>query len=131
MDECECPPSRGIVKTEFAGFRLVLLVLLGLVAAALWAWAAWEAYVQVPKTLKVLAEFGLQVSPLPHAVLEQAGLALPVLASIGLIGAWWTRSRWAWRVVLLGMPLSAAVTLYVIKYHYLSKLLKGLAPEGM
>jgi hypothetical protein len=125
MAQPEGPQDRGGGEPRPATSPVVL-VLLGILGLGLWAFAAWETYVDVPRARRLLADFKMQSDPLPRAVLEHAGLALPCLAGAGLLLAWWTRSRWAWALVLLGLPLVAGLTLAFIKLRYLNRLLEGL-----
>ena len=103
------------------------LWLLAVFAALLWSFAAWTAYVKVPRARRLVADSNMRIDPVSREVLEQGGLALLVLALVGLLSALWTRSRWAWRFVLLGLPLVVGAVLYFISDHYESWLYEGLS----
>jgi hypothetical protein len=136
MDEVDRPHLRGRVEPPLTPYGIVWLVLLGLLAALLWSFAVWTAYapkglweghVTVPKARRLVADFQMRIDPVSRVALEHGGLALPALACAGLVLAWWTKSRWAWRFVLVGLPLLAGAALSLISHHYVSKLLEALS----
>lgn len=127
MDQANGPQVRDTVRPELTTRRIVLLVGWGLVSAALWAFAIWEVYVQVPRTRKLLRDFNVRVDPLASAVLEHGGLVFSILIAVGFLLVWWTRSAWALRFTLLGLPLNVGVIIYFVRYQYLSDLVNSLA----
>jgi hypothetical protein len=136
MDEVHRPQDRISVGPTRTTYRLEWLVLLGLLAAILWSFAVWTAYVTtglwpghitVPMARRLVTGFNMHINPVSRVVLEYGGWALPVLACLGLLLVWWPRSRWAWRFVLLGLPLLAGAALYFISDHCVSRLREGLS----
>lgn len=109
------PPSFGVAR-----------ITLGLLSVALWSFAIWENYFQLPRARQLLGEFGYRVDPLSHAILQYSGLALPILALAGLVVAFWTRSRWAAILVLVWLPLATGVGLFSLRLFWVHAILEKL-----
>ncbi len=126
MDEADRRRNPSPAAPKLTTYQVVLALMLGLLAVVSWSFAVWGAYVNLPATRKLVADFKMRVDPSSRVVLGYADLALPVVACVALFLAWWTRSRLAWGFVLVGLPLLAGAALYFISDHYVSSLLEGL-----
>lgn len=109
-------------RSSFGAARIAL----GFLSVALWGFALWENYFQVPQARRLLGEFDYRVDPLSHSILQYSGLALPILALAGLAVAFWTRSRWGTILVLIGLPLAAGIGLFCLRLFWIHAIMEKL-----
>ncbi len=127
MDDANHPPAASRIRPRLSTYQIVSLCLFGLLAAVLWSFAISATYLNAPNARRLVADFNMPIDPVSHAVLKWGGAALPAIGALGLILAWWTRSRWAWRFVLLALPLLAGSAVYFISFYCVRILLGELS----
>jgi hypothetical protein len=104
----------------------ILLIVIVVLAAMLWAWAIWETYYRIPVLRAAIRDFNVQPHPLPGATLDYPAVALPTIALAGVLLAWRKRSRWIGSFVVLWLPLAFGSGLCILRLVYENSWLASL-----
>jgi hypothetical protein len=120
MDQADRPEVPGDEHLQVAKNRIWSRLSYGFLSVASWCLALWEAYGHTPRTRTFFDDFAIRIDPLSKLMLERVSVALPVLATLGLIWVWRTDSRWARRFFFVGLPFVTGIALLLINALYVT-----------